>query len=126
MRASFGVGTDDAMETRTPFETHRSPGYASGFNRGNSGSAASGPPEERRGSVRRTFVVLAAILVLTGIFGASGSGGAGRATDPGVLTQVNEQLAAMGLSVRAESIEFLTIGQGRPSNRIHAQAFRGS
>ena len=37
---------------------------------------------------------------------------------------MNEQLAAMGLSVRAESIEFFTIGQGRPSNRIHAQPFR--
>lgn len=74
--------------------------------------------------MRRTLVVLAALLVLTGVFAAYGSGGAGGATDPGVLTQVNQQLAAMGLSVRAESIEFLTIGQGRPSNRIHAQEFR--
>jgi len=73
--------------------------------------------------VRRTFVVLAAVLVLTGAF-AAGSGGAGQATSPGVLAQVNDQLAAMGLSVRAESIEFFTIGQGRPSNRIHAQPFR--
>jgi hypothetical protein len=41
----------------------------------------------------------------------------------GVLTYVNQQLAAQGLSVRAEAIEFYTIGGGRPSNRIHQQAF---
>ncbi|MGH3111109.1 MAG: matrixin family metalloprotease [Gaiellaceae bacterium] len=74
--------------------------------------------------MRRTFVVIAAVLALTGTFAAAGSGGAGQATSPGVLAQVNDQLAAMGLSVRAESIEFFTIGQGRPSNRIHAQPFR--
>jgi hypothetical protein len=42
----------------------------------------------------------------------------------GVLTYVNQQLAAQGLSVRAEAIEFFTIGGGRPSNRIHQQPFR--
>ena len=44
------------------------------------------------------------------------------AQNPGPLQQINAQLAAQGLNVRAESIEFLTIGGGRPSNRIHQQA----
>ena len=74
--------------------------------------------------MRRTFVVLAAVLVLTGAFAAAGSGGGGQASGPGVLTQVNEQLAAMGLNIRAEQIEFFTIGQSRPSNRVHGQEFR--
>ena len=74
--------------------------------------------------MRRTFVVLLTILVLTGAFAASGSGGSGQATNPGVLTQVNEQLDAMGLNIRAEQIEFFTIGQSRPSNRVHGQEFR--
>ncbi len=47
--------------------------------------------------------------------------------DPYVLAkmyEVNDQLAAMGLSMAVESIEFFTIGEGRPSNRIHQQEFR--
>ena len=47
--------------------------------------------------------------------------------DPAVLArmaQINEQLRSMGLNLAVEQIEFFTIGQGRPSNRIHAQEFR--
>lgn len=47
--------------------------------------------------------------------------------DPAVLAlmhDMNEQLAAMGLDIAVESIEFFTIGLGRPSNRIHQQPFR--
>jgi len=47
--------------------------------------------------------------------------------DPYVLAkmhEVNDQLAGMGLSMAVESIEFFTIGEGRPSNRIHQQPFR--
>lgn len=47
--------------------------------------------------------------------------------DPAVLAmmhQVNDQLAAMGLNVAIEQIEFFTIGNGRPSNRIHQAEFR--
>jgi hypothetical protein len=47
--------------------------------------------------------------------------------DPYVLTAMNDintQLAAQGLSLAVESIEFFSIGQGRPSNRIHQQPFR--
>jgi hypothetical protein len=46
--------------------------------------------------------------------------------DPGLagLLAANERLAARGLNIRAEAIEFFTIGVGRPSNRIHQQPFR--
>ncbi|MGH7457314.1 MAG: matrixin family metalloprotease, partial [bacterium] len=47
--------------------------------------------------------------------------------DPEILAMmhdINNQLAAMGLNLSVESIELFTIGQGRPSNRIHAQPFR--
>ncbi len=47
--------------------------------------------------------------------------------DPHVLAlmeDINNQLAGMGLSMAVESIEFFTIGEGRPSNRIHQQPFR--
>lgn len=47
--------------------------------------------------------------------------------DPEVLAmmhEVNEQLAIMRLGIAIESIEFFTIGKGRPSNRIHQQPFR--
>jgi hypothetical protein len=43
--------------------------------------------------------------------------------DPYVLAkmaEVNEQLAERGLGIAVEEIEFYTIGQSRPSNRIHA------
>ena len=47
--------------------------------------------------------------------------------DPALLAEmqrINSQLRAMGLGIAVEQIEFFTIGQGRPSNRIHAQEFR--
>ena len=47
--------------------------------------------------------------------------------DPAVLAkmnQINQQLAARGLKIAVEAIEFFTIGNGRPSNRIHQQEFR--
>jgi hypothetical protein len=47
--------------------------------------------------------------------------------DPAVLAlmhKANDRLRARKLGVAIESIEFFTIGQGRPSNRIHAQEFR--
>lgn len=46
------------------------------------------------------------------------------AQNPGPLQQINAQLAAQGLNIRAEVIEFFTIGGGRPSNRVHQQPFR--
>jgi len=40
------------------------------------------------------------------------------------MYEINEQLAAQGLNIAVEAIEFFTIGKGRPSNRIHQQPFR--
>jgi hypothetical protein len=40
------------------------------------------------------------------------------------MQQINGQLRAMGLGIAVEQIDFFTIGQGRPSIRIHAQEFR--
>lgn len=40
------------------------------------------------------------------------------------MEQINRQLKARGLSLAVEAIEFFTIGNGRPSNRIHQQEFR--
>ncbi|MBI3963351.1 MAG: matrixin family metalloprotease [Deinococcus sp.] len=40
------------------------------------------------------------------------------------MEQINQTLAGMGLNIAAEEIDFFTIGQGRPSNRIHQQPFR--
>ena len=51
---------------------------------------------------------------------ASGEGG-----DPAVLAlmhAINDKLAAQGLNIAIEEIVFFTIGQGRPSNRIHQQS----
>jgi hypothetical protein len=47
--------------------------------------------------------------------------------DPATIAKIesiNQQLKARGLSLAVEAIEFFTIGQGRPSNRIHQQPFR--
>ncbi len=40
------------------------------------------------------------------------------------MKQINAQLAAQGYNIAVEAIEYFTIGQGRPSNRIHQQPFR--
>ena len=47
--------------------------------------------------------------------------------DPPILakiTQINRQLAASGLNIAVEQVEFFTIGSGRPSVRVHQQEFR--
>src|SRR5262245_27461171 len=47
--------------------------------------------------------------------------------DPAVLAlmeRVNAQLRERGLGLAVEQIEFFTIGNGRPANRIHQQEFR--
>lgn len=66
-------------------------------------------------------IVLAvvALLLPSNLFAEEG--------DPQVLAMmhgINDQLAAMGLDIAVEQIEFFTIGLGRPSNRIHQQTFR--
>lgn len=47
--------------------------------------------------------------------------------DPDVLArmqQINNSLRAMGLNIAVEEIHFITIGEGRPSNRIHQTGLR--
>lgn len=47
--------------------------------------------------------------------------------DPKVLAlmdEINEQLAAQGLNIAVEEIEFFTTGKERPTTRIHQQPFR--
>lgn len=40
------------------------------------------------------------------------------------MKEINAQLASQGLRIAVEAIEYFTIGQGRPSNRIHASTLR--
>jgi hypothetical protein len=64
------------------------------------------------------------VLALVAPCAVRAQGGEG---DPAVLArmhQINEELAAMGLDLAVERIDFFTIGGGRPSNRIHQQPFR--
>jgi len=61
------------------------------------------------------------LVVAAPSFAQSGEG------DPAILAkmhQINAQLRAMGLEMAVEQIDALTLGQGRPSNRIHQQPFR--
>jgi len=47
--------------------------------------------------------------------------------DPAILAkmhQINADLAARRLGIAVEEIRFFSIGEGRPSNRIHQQEFR--
>src|SRR5262245_66427016 len=41
-----------------------------------------------------------------------------------LMERVNAQLRERGLGLAVEQIEFFTIGNGRPANRIHQQEFR--
>jgi len=68
-------------------------------------------------------IVLAGVVLLLG----ARVGGQTATGDPAVLAlmqQINQVLATSSLNVAVEQIEFFTIGQGRPSNRILAQEFR--
>lgn len=74
-----------------------------------------------RGRFALWLVVMLALLVPPGVFAQSGEG------DPLILArmrEINEALAARGLSIAVEEIAAFTIGRGRPSNRIHQQPFR--
>ena len=70
----------------------------------------------------RLLFVVGVAVVATAIPASS----AGGAADPArqALDDANARLAAAGLQIRAEAIEFFTVGGGRPSNRIHQQEFR--
>jgi Matrixin len=67
-------------------------------------------------------VIVPAVFAMITAFAASAQEG-----DPSVLArmqQINAKLRSMGLGIAIEQIEFFTIGQGRPSNRIHAEELR--
>lgn len=70
--------------------------------------------------------ILAVLAALTLVFplGAAAQQGDGDPHVLGLMHAVNEQLAAEGLGIAVEQIEFFTIGEGRPANRIHQQEFR--
>ena len=67
-------------------------------------------------------VIVPAVFAMITALAASAQEG-----DPSILArmqQINARLRSMGLGIAVEQIDFFTIGQGRPSNRIHAQEFR--
>ena len=66
------------------------------------------------------IVLLAVVLAL----GMSLTSTAAQDAGPGILEQINIQLAAQGANIRAEAIDFYTLGQGRPSYRVLRQPFR--
>lgn len=68
--------------------------------------------------------ILAASALAVATFVPSGSSAADVEPGQRALQAANQRLAAQGASVRAEEIEFFTIGQARPSFRIHQQPFR--
>lgn len=88
--------------------------------------------------MHRFRIVPLALLVFTGLVAACERApeqasapnptfaAAGNQDDPVVqrMKQINAQLASQGLRIAVEAIEYITIGQERPSNRIHAQPFR--
>jgi hypothetical protein len=77
------------------------------------------------------FKIFATLTLLVGMAftfapRATGVASAGEG-DPAVLAkmaQFNEQLRSAGLNIAAEEIHFLTIGRGRPANKIHQTGIR--
>ncbi len=73
--------------------------------------------------------VLRLSLGLAGLLGIFAIPAAGKSADgdPAVIAkmqQINQQLASRGVRVSLEQVEFFTIGNGRPVNKIHAEPFR--
>ena len=64
------------------------------------------------------------LLVLLVPAGLSAQRSQGNPKVLAMMHRVNKQLAAQGLNIAVEQIEFFTFGLGRPTNRIHQQAFR--
>ena len=67
------------------------------------------------------ILLLLALLVPAGL---SAQRSQGDSKVLAMMHRVNKQLAAQGLNIAVEQIEFFTFGLGRPGNRIHQQAFR--
>jgi Matrixin len=65
--------------------------------------------------------IVVILVLITGVTSAKPTDQSGGLV---LLEQANAALAARGLSIRAEAIQYFTIGVGRPSDRIHQQEFR--
>lgn len=68
-----------------------------------------------------TLLLSLTVLPLPKVAAQQGEG------DPDVLArmrQINEQLRGSGLRIAVEEIQFISIGQGRPANRIHQSGSR--
>ena len=68
-----------------------------------------------------TLLLSLTVLPLPKVAAQKGEG------DPDVLArmrQINEQLRGSGLGIAIEEIQFISIGQARPANRIHQSGFR--
>jgi hypothetical protein len=64
------------------------------------------------------FVLVAPAAVLAKPGGGSDNSGVAR------LREINEALLARGLNIAVTEVAFFSIGEGRPSNRVHQQEFR--
>jgi hypothetical protein len=76
--------------------------------------------------MKKSMIALFTVLVLLALLVPSNASAQGQG-DPYVLAymnKINKQLTAKGLNLAIEEIEFFTIGDARPSNRIHGQEFR--
>ncbi|MGH9372901.1 MAG: matrixin family metalloprotease [Vicinamibacterales bacterium] len=72
----------------------------------------------------RSAVILVVALLLAPISRATAQSGEGDPATLAMMAQINQRLAAAGLDIAVEQIQFFTIGQGRPANRIHQEGFR--
>jgi hypothetical protein len=78
-------------------------------------------------SVRKVSWQLVVIGILAGFAAFPRASAQAQQGDPALVArmqQINQQLRAMGLGIAVEQIEFFTIGQGRPSVRIHQTGLR--
>jgi hypothetical protein len=71
-------------------------------------------------AVTLAIVALAAVGTSPKLIGQSGARTSGLAR----VFEINKQLQASGLNIAVEEVDFFTIGQARPSFRVHQQPFR--
>ncbi len=73
----------------------------------------------------RLLFILVVIVTTTLTLGmATVSSAPAEQASSGILATINAQLADRGVAIRAEAVDYFTIGAGRPSDRIHQQPFR--
>ena len=75
----------------------------------------------------RARVVSLSLAIAVAVLLAAPVGGQGASGDPAAIAfmqQINQVLRGSSLHIAVEQVEFLTIGQGRPGNRIHQTGLR--